>query len=141
MLDYALTTAEITTFLGVSFWRTAIDLPPHSYFVELRAFAEGMVRESIIECGPDMLLPKKQSLTVMLGPDRAAMLFSTGSSVFKPTKACLITGNPRWPIELPRHVGLGDFVLCVQAPQYFDEQQIENMPSSASGFLLRIRNA
>ena len=141
MPNDALSPEELAAYLGVSSWRTTIDLPPNSYFVELREFAKGVAGQKIIECGPDMLMPKKQRLTVMLGRDGAAMHFRDGGSVFKSTKKSLRTDELAWPIKLPRNVGLGDFVLYVQAPQFFDEQQMENMPSYARGFLLRIRNA
>jgi hypothetical protein len=137
----SLTTKELATFLGISSWRTTIDLPFHSYFVELHPFADGVVGESLIECGPDFLLPKKQKVTVMLGREGVVVLFSHGGSVFQRRKESPPFSDLTWPIGLPPRVGLGDFVLSVQAARYFDGHKIEDMPPFAKGFLLRIRAA
>ena len=142
MLDDALTSEELAEFLGISCWRTTIELPHHSYVVELRAFAEGIASPSIIEIGPDMLLPKTQKLTVILGRDRAALRFSQGGTVFQPMEeeSPAYAGTVR-RFELPRCVGLGDFSLYAVMPDYSDETDYDNMPLSARGFLLRIRKA
>lgn len=141
MLEDTLTTEELSEFLDIFCWRTTIALPAHSYFVELRAFAQGIASPCIIECGPDMLLPNTQKLTVILGRDRAAVRFSDGGSVHQPMKERSAYDGSVRRFELPRRVGLGDYSLYVVLPDYSDETNYEKMPLSARGFLLRIRSA
>ena len=137
----SLTVAELATFLGISSWRATIDLSAHSCFVELRRFANGAVGERLIECDHARLLPKKQKVTVMLGRQRAAISFSQGGSALQPFEEAEPECDLQWPISLPETIGLGDYVLLVQAPRYFDGYTIEDMPAFAKGFLLRIRSA
>ncbi len=136
MKDDALTNEELTWYLGISFWRTTIDVVPHSYSVKLCAFEQSKASDSIITCGPDLLRPKRQTVTVMIGRDGAALHFSEGGSVFHPMiPEVHVVG---WPMTLPSRVGLGDYVLFVHADKYFEELQLEDMPSDARGFILRI---
>lgn len=146
MKPFAPTAQDLAAFFHIHFWHTTIDLPAQSYVVELCEFANRRVTRSVITCDPLMSEPADGGVTIMIGGRgptyEAAMRFGVSTALLGQDTTVPKFDDITASWALPPKVRQGDFVLfSVLLLEWTQGREIINMPSSAKGFLIRIRTA
>ena len=136
----AITSEELAVYLGVSSWRTTVDLPKNSYAVELYEFVDGKVKDASIIALPEYDKHPEAGFTIMGGKQDGKYRFvilgwngSYGVTTEEGTFATTIGGS------LPDKIKFGDFILFGEPLGGSAFHASHDIHSFSKGFLLRIK--
>jgi hypothetical protein len=139
----AITADQLAGFLGVSDWRTVIDLPAEAHTIELWEVRDGEPTERLLVSQPEWTKRPEAGIAVIVGPRdgnyRITISFSSGGTLGVVTKIPLFTQTVSVP--LPPKIQEGDFALFGTSRQGAMTQGTDGAKSLAKGFLLRVRKS
>ncbi len=136
----AITSDELAAFLGVSSWRTKVDLPSNSYLIQIYEFAEGKISDANLIEVTKLAQFSEIAVTIMAGAQDGKYKFMvTGfnGSYGAPTDKPLL--DRTLSSHLPETIHEGDFILFGKPLIGADFHGKDDIRSYSKGFLLRVK--
>lgn len=136
----AITPDELAAYLGITSWRTAVELPPNSYTAELYEFVDGKAKDANIIALPEYAKHPEVGFTIMTGSQNGKYRFvvmgwngTYGVTTEEGTFGSTIGGS------LPDKIKEGDFILFGEPLGGAAFHASDDIHSFSKGFLLRVK--
>ena len=135
-----ITTTELAAFLGVTSWKTKVDLKPGSYTIQIFTIADGVADKPVMQ--PNPLRPKDDdtSLAILCGQEDGNYRFTVsypGGGTFGATLPSELFSYSTTNI-LPDTVKAGEYALFGQMKKSENMKSANNISAYSKGYLLRV---